>query len=120
MATTTSTRDVEIFSTKQGSGSFLTAVQIKNVAGKTYTFLAAGESPPFNPSLYDKLPAEAVYTTAESILRATNVNWVSIPHADTIVSLTSPDQTDFVGIFDTSRNARYHTVGNTEGSWTVT
>ncbi|QRV79974.1 hypothetical protein RhiJN_08004 [Ceratobasidium sp. AG-Ba] len=117
MASTTATSQASLYYTKAGANSTLAAVEIAGIAGKTYTFLAYGEPTPFNPNSYDKLPGNAVYTTTDSITRSTNVNWISVPRSDTIVSLTSPDQTQYVGVYDSSKSARYPTVGNSQGVW---
>jgi hypothetical protein len=56
MVSTTATSNAVLYYTKAGANATLAAVQIKGIAGKDYTFLAAGESTPLNVNLCKSLP----------------------------------------------------------------
>ncbi|QRV79973.1 hypothetical protein RhiJN_07988 [Ceratobasidium sp. AG-Ba] len=116
-ATAFSATNSSIAFTRAGGSATLAGVQI-TIDGKQHTFLAAGQSSPYNPDEYDILEAAAVFTSAASIPEVTSVNWISVAHSNTVVSLISQDSSQWIGLYNPKKQARYYTSGNSEGTWT--
>ncbi|KAG8752774.1 hypothetical protein FRC12_011787 [Ceratobasidium sp. 428] len=118
IATYAARSEVTVGFTRDGNHPTLAGVQINTDDGKQYTFTAAGQ-PLYNPAKCDVLHMVAVYVNADTIPRATNLNWISVAGSDTVVCFNNQDRTEWIGLYDLDKRARYSTMGNTEGSWST-